>query len=604
MKNIEGVPVIGISRHRLGTDGKGVTTLVAFHGCPLRCKYCINKACWESADQFKHYTPRQLYEELKQDDLYFRATGGGVTFGGGEPCLQADFIVDFRRLCGRDWKICIETSLHADREMMEKLVSVVDEWIVDVKAESDEAYKAYTGKERQKSIDNVSFLLVGKDKGGVSEDKVTFKIPVIPEYVSKEQAEESAARFRKSFGDAKVEVFPYATDRARQESMQPMGKKICDFLKSVRHEIADAYGLSFTERECKHQGDCAGTCPVCDAEVAELQNQLKEKNVAIESMSVKYQEKLAVLNDRLDGMRLEGMPIMGLMGEVEARYKPKKIFVKECALAGLSFHLEKDDELMDELQEGVQLALIRDKNNKYDVNAVAVALASDYDDDPENFDFAYILGYIPRSENAEIAAMMDAGYAEKFSAEITSYKRYGNYNNRIRLTLYIESKEPELVRPDLLRAESLSTSELREMVESLEKRGTAYFRWGGYSLPELAFPAVGERVVMVHRDKDSEVLYLMRVLAVGDDCSSYMEFPEEIHNRVDDCESYILTNLMGPVRIEKNNHEFLVGLDLKGLSATEYLPPRVSKGFELYFHSLLVKTLNRNNIDSDPSIDE
>ena len=36
-----GVAVIGISRHRLGTDGKGVTTLVALHGCPLRCKYCL-----------------------------------------------------------------------------------------------------------------------------------------------------------------------------------------------------------------------------------------------------------------------------------------------------------------------------------------------------------------------------------------------------------------------------------------------------------------------------------------------------------------------------------------------------------------------------------
>ena len=37
----DGVAVIGISRHRLGTDGRGITTLVAFHGCPLRCKYCL-----------------------------------------------------------------------------------------------------------------------------------------------------------------------------------------------------------------------------------------------------------------------------------------------------------------------------------------------------------------------------------------------------------------------------------------------------------------------------------------------------------------------------------------------------------------------------------
>ena len=39
--------IIGVSRHRLTTDGEGVTTLVAFNGCPLRCKYCLNKHCWD-----------------------------------------------------------------------------------------------------------------------------------------------------------------------------------------------------------------------------------------------------------------------------------------------------------------------------------------------------------------------------------------------------------------------------------------------------------------------------------------------------------------------------------------------------------------------------
>ena len=35
-------PFIGIKRHKLNTDGNGVTTLVGFHGCPLNCKYCLN----------------------------------------------------------------------------------------------------------------------------------------------------------------------------------------------------------------------------------------------------------------------------------------------------------------------------------------------------------------------------------------------------------------------------------------------------------------------------------------------------------------------------------------------------------------------------------
>ena len=44
------IPMIGICRHRLVTDGQGVTTLVAFHGCPLRCKYCLNAQCLRADD--------------------------------------------------------------------------------------------------------------------------------------------------------------------------------------------------------------------------------------------------------------------------------------------------------------------------------------------------------------------------------------------------------------------------------------------------------------------------------------------------------------------------------------------------------------------------
>lgn len=311
-------------------------------------------------------------------------------------------------------------------------------------------------------------------------------------------------------------------------------------------------------------------------------------------------------------MPLQGMPEIydpvpwRTMGEVAPSFEYKKIFFKECALAGISFHFEKDDEIWEELHEGVELALIREKDNKYDCNAVAVALASDYDGNPDDFDFDFILGYIPRAENAELAAMMDAGYADKFSAEITTYKRYGSYNNRIRLTIYIESSEPELVRPDLLRAESLSISELRKMVEELNARGTAYFRWRCcFPEFELAFPvAVGEKVVMVYCDKDSEVLYLMRVLAVGDDCAIYVDNLEDIDGYVDDCEAYVLTNIIGPVRIKKSEYEFLDDVDLKILSAKDYLSPQLSEGFKRYFDSLLFRTLNKDNIDCDPSIDE
>ena len=96
LDRIEGLaPIYAIDRHRLATDGKGVTTLVAFHKCLLKCKYCINPQTWQIDKISKKMTAKELYDEVKKDNLYFLATGGGITFGGGEPCLHSDFIKQF-----------------------------------------------------------------------------------------------------------------------------------------------------------------------------------------------------------------------------------------------------------------------------------------------------------------------------------------------------------------------------------------------------------------------------------------------------------------------------------------------------------------------------
>ena len=90
--------LIGLSRLRLTTDGHGVTTLVAFHGCPLRCKYCLNPQCLRETASTLELTAEQIYKVLKKDELYFLATKGGATFGGGEPLLNAEFIKDLLEL--------------------------------------------------------------------------------------------------------------------------------------------------------------------------------------------------------------------------------------------------------------------------------------------------------------------------------------------------------------------------------------------------------------------------------------------------------------------------------------------------------------------------
>lgn len=278
--------------------------------------------------------------------------------------------------------------------------------------------------------------------------------------------------------------------------------------------------------------------------------------------------------------------------------KYKRIFFKECAVAGVSFHLPYDDELWDELCEGTKIALVRDRNNEHDKNAVAVALADDFDGDPEDFDFDFILGYIPRAENMEMAAMMDAGYADKFEAEITTFNRHGSLNDRIRITIWLLSSQPMEVKPDMLRAESVSLIELVEMVDELDKSGFAYFQWGGfreYNPDDLHSVVKGEKVVIVHRDEDTDILYLMRVLAAGDECEDYIDDSDSIQYD-DDRIPFILTNVMGPVRIKKSDWPFLTGVDLCRFSAADYLPMKLSAGFKEIFKIQLQKTLNPRNV--------
>lgn len=588
--NAAGVPFIGISRLRLGVDGKGVTTLAAFHGCELRCKYCLNPQCFGPADGLPRYTPESLFAELKKDDVYFRATGGGVTFGGGEPCLQADFIVRFREICGLDWKINVETSLNVDCALVEKLVPVVDEWIVDVKAGSHAKYLRYTGMGKQPVIDNLDYLL---HAANISNERILLRIPIIPGFVDTVGAESTRRRFEIE-GFTRFDVFTYRTEPTDNESTPvngvEFGKAKCQILRKLREEIAAQIGCeSLPSHQCNHEGDCIGTCPLCEYEVEMLNRAIRQFGNRSLSVSGELKQRI-----NLFGQNTNDIDVGEDMGDIAEppelggiiAHPPeevyKKIFFKECAIAGLSFHVERDDDLWYELEVGTKLALVRDRNNKHDRNAVAIALADDYDGAPDDFDFDYILGYIPRTENAEIAAMMDAGYADKFSSEITTFKQYGSYNDRIRVTIYIESREPIVPRPDWLRAEYLDDNGYNNMIAELKERGFATFRWGGFPPEERNLPEAGDKIVMLHEDGESVILHLMHILMTGEDCLK-LGLDEDDIFLVDDCVHFALTNVIGPITMSRTDLKFLNHSDLQDYSATAYLTTEESDAIKEFF---------------------
>ena len=198
-------PLIGISRHRIMVDGKGITTLVAFHDCPLRCRYCLNRQCLDPNGILRTMTPEQLLEETRIDDLYFQATGGGITFGGGEPLLRSRFIEAFCRIAPPEWNIAVESSLNVTQIHLQRLLPFINQYIIDVKDMNPTIYRNYTTKNNARSIANLHWLV----SQGMA-DKVKIRLPEIPEYNTPSDVDESQKTLE-AMGYHDFERFTYLT---------------------------------------------------------------------------------------------------------------------------------------------------------------------------------------------------------------------------------------------------------------------------------------------------------------------------------------------------------------------------------------------------------
>lgn len=196
-------PFIAVNRHRLATDGEGVTTLVAFYGCPLRCRYCLNPQCLQVDGVWRRLTPGELYSEVEIDDLYFIATGGGICFGGGEPLLYPDFIRTFSKLMNPEWKLTVETSLNVPLENIKTIATLVQMWYIDIKDFSPTIYNAYTSKDNTQVIRNLVWLAAN----GYA-DKVILRLPLIPDYNTEEDRLLSQQRLE-ALGFAHFDKFTY-----------------------------------------------------------------------------------------------------------------------------------------------------------------------------------------------------------------------------------------------------------------------------------------------------------------------------------------------------------------------------------------------------------
>ncbi|MDR2356132.1 MAG: glycyl-radical enzyme activating protein [Clostridiales Family XIII bacterium] len=238
-------------------DGPGIRTAVFLKGCSLRCAWCANpenlspapelgfiktlcvgcgrclgvcnfgaivrgdayridrekcRTCFVCADDCaggalvrygERMTSGAVFEKLRRDKMFFDASGGGVTFSGGEPLLSPGFV---RELCeslaadGID--ACIETCGCAPWSAFEAVLPKARRFLFDLKLMDGETHAAYTGKPNAQILENARRLVA---RGAA----VTFRRPLIPGINDGEEETERTAVFLKSIGVPALELMPY-----------------------------------------------------------------------------------------------------------------------------------------------------------------------------------------------------------------------------------------------------------------------------------------------------------------------------------------------------------------------------------------------------------
>jgi pyruvate formate lyase activating enzyme len=169
---------------------------VFFKGCPLKCWWCHNpesrniepekiQATNSSSSTIlsfkrhqdvigKEVTVQEVMHELEKDILYYDESGGGVTFSGGEPLIQTNFLKALLIACKREEiHTTIDTCGYVERQAFETVNPWVDLFYFDIKLIDKNLHEKYTGVPNTRILQNLNFLITnGKN--------VELRIPLIP----------------------------------------------------------------------------------------------------------------------------------------------------------------------------------------------------------------------------------------------------------------------------------------------------------------------------------------------------------------------------------------------------------------------------------------
>ena len=185
-------------------DGPGTRMTVFMSGCPLRCQYCQNPDTWKMRDGKPVYLEAMIKKIDRYADL-FKATGGGITFSGGESMMQPAFVSRvFRASKEMGVHTCLDTSGFLNRNYTDEMIDDIDLCLLDVKSGDEETYRIVTGGVLQPTIDFGQRLA----KAG---KKIWIRFVLVPDLTSAEENVENVAKICETFGDAveHIDVLPF-----------------------------------------------------------------------------------------------------------------------------------------------------------------------------------------------------------------------------------------------------------------------------------------------------------------------------------------------------------------------------------------------------------
>lgn len=184
-------------------DGDGIRYAVFFTGCPLRCAYCHNPDTWHKAGS--EWSAGDLVKKIKRYKPYFKR-GGGVTFSGGEPLLNSEFIIEAGKLLAEEGiNYTVDTSGSVPlSDSVKTALDGADLVILDVKFFGEENYKKYT----KGNFEN--FVAVGKycSEKGI---RLWLRTVVVPGINDTEESIKKYAEFSKQFQFEKYELLAFHT---------------------------------------------------------------------------------------------------------------------------------------------------------------------------------------------------------------------------------------------------------------------------------------------------------------------------------------------------------------------------------------------------------